>query len=298
MPMISMQELLRRALNGGYAVGYFEAWDMVSLEAVLEAAESVHSPVILGFGGVMMDQEWFDDRGLERLGALGRAAAVSARVPVSFLLNEVFTVDQIRRGIQCGFNSVMLMTATLPFQENVTVTRQVVEMAQPAGVGVEAELGHMPEVGQAFAQGGPSVTDPDQASEFVRETGVTALAVSIGNVHNLTNGRAKIDFQRLEAIRRVTNVPLVIHGGTGYPDEAVGPAIDAGVAKFNVGAILKRRFWEGLKAATGRIPGETDPHLVIGSRKQLDLMLEGKQRVKEEVIRRIHVYRSNNRALD
>jgi len=292
-----MTELLGRALAGGYAVGYFEAWDMYSLEAVLEAAESAHSPVIIGFGGVMLDQAWFDNRGLEYLGALGRAAADSARVPVSLLLNEVFTLSQIRRGIQCGFNTVMLMTATLPFEENVTMTRQVVALGAPAGVSVEAELGHLPEVGPFFTKGGSTVTDPDEAGEFVRQTGVSALGVSVGNVHNLTQGKAKIDFQRIQAIRRTTQTPLVIHGGTGFPDEAVALAVDAGVAKINVGAILKRCFWDGMKSALATVPDGTDPHLAVGSRKHLDLMREGKQRVKDEVVRRIRVYGSENRAL-
>ncbi len=296
MPLISMTEMLERALAGGYAVGYFEAWDIYSLEAVLEAAEALSSPVILGFGGVMLDPGWFNDRGLECLGTLGRTMAACARVPVSLLLNEVFTLTQVDRGIRCGFNSVMMMTANLPFQENVAATRRVVELADLAGVSVEAELGRLPDVGGVFAGGAPSVTDPKEAGEFVRQTGINALAVSIGNVHNLTDGKAEIDFQRLAAIHRATNRPLVIHGGSGFPNEAVAGAIEMGVAKFNVGAILKRLFWGGVKTALDRTSEMADPHDVVGSRKPSDLMVEGKRRVIEEVMRRIRLYRSENQA--
>jgi len=299
MPLIAMPELLGRALRGGYAVGYFEAWDLASLEAVLEAAEAAQSPVILGFGGVMMDQAWLDDGAIERLGALGRATAEAARVPVSFLLNEVFTLDQIGRGLRAGFNTVMLMTAAHPFDENLRLTRQVVDLAGPAGAAVEAELGHLPEAGaEAEASSAASVTDPDQAAEFVRQTGVTALAVSIGNVHGLSSGQATIDFERLRAIGTLTRTPLVIHGGTGYPDQAVGPAIEAGVAKFNVGKILKQRFWAGLQTALAATPADADPHVVIGSRKPGDVVLAGKQLMQAEVTRRMHVYRSAGRARD
>ncbi len=299
MPLISMHELLGRALRGGYAVGYFEAWDLASLEAVLEAAEAAQSPVILGFGGVMMDQAWLDDGAIERLGALGRATAEAARVPVSFLLNEVFTLAQISRGLHAGFNNVMLMTAAHPYADNVRLTQQVVALASQAGAGAEAELGHLPESGaEAGADGGSSVTDPDQAADFVRQTGVTALAVSIGNVHGLSSGQATIDFERLRAIGRLTKTPLVIHGGTGYPDDAVGPAIAAGVAKFNVGKILKQRYWAGLQAALAATAPDADPHLVIGSRKPGDIVLAGKQLMKAEVMRRMHVYGSTGQAGD
>ncbi len=296
MPLIPMHELLGRALRGGYAVGYFEAWDVYSLEAVLEAAEAAQSPVILGFGGVMMDQTWMDNGAIERLGALGRATAEAARVPVSFLLNEVFTLDQISRGLKSGFNTVMLMTAAQPYAENVRLTRAVVDRATAAGAEAEAELGHLPEAG--VEDDGASLTDPEQAADFVRQTGITALAVSIGNVHGLSSGQATIDFERLRAIGQRTRTPLVIHGGTGYPDAAVGAAIEASVAKFNIGKILKQRFWAGLKATLDATGADADPHLVIGSRKPGDAALAGKRLMQAEVTRRLHVYRSAGRAGD
>ena len=161
--LIPYMDLLAEARAGGYAVGYFEAWDIYSLEAVLDAAEAEGKPIILGFGGVMMEPGWFEDRGMERLGALGLATAKSARVPVSLLLNEVSTFSQVVRGIQAGFNAVMLETSSLPFAENVRLTRKVVEVAHAAGVGVEGELGTLPDATGETGGHESSQTDPEEA---------------------------------------------------------------------------------------------------------------------------------------
>ncbi len=142
--LTSYKDLLAHALENHYAICYFEAWDIYSLEAVLEAAEGIRLPVILGFGGAMIEPGWLDSGGIERLGALGTATARSATVPVALILNEVKTFPQIVRGIQAGFNAVMLDTSGLPFKENIALTYKVVEVAHAVSVGVEAELGILP----------------------------------------------------------------------------------------------------------------------------------------------------------
>jgi fructose-bisphosphate aldolase class II len=289
--LVPFKDLLAEAQANNYAVGYFEAWDIYSLEAVLEAAESENAPVILGFGGVMMEPVWFDAGGLERLGALGAATADQARVPVSFILNEVATYDQVVRGIQAGFNVVMLDTSDLSYDKNVRLTRQVVETAHAVGVGVEAEVGELPDASGEMGGGSGRLTDPDEAARFVSETGIDALAVSVGNVHTLTNGQATVDLERLEAIHQAVPVPLVIHGGTGFPDQAIAPAIARGVAKFNVGSVLKRAFLEGLSQAIADLSSQIAIHQVMGSRKNDDVLQQGKALMYEEVIRRIRLMR-------
>lgn len=298
--LVPFNELLADALEGDYAVGYFEAWDVYSLEAVLEAAEAENAPVILGFGGVMMEPAWFDGGGLERLGALGLATARAARVPVSLILNEVATFAQVVRGIRAGFNVVMLDTSDLPYAENVRLTRQVVQVAHAVGVGVEAELGSLPE-GQP--QGLPlqgavgdevgRLTDPEEAARFVGETGVDALAVSVGNVHILTEGKAAIDWPRLEAIHQAAPVPLVLHGGTGFPEEGIAQAIALGVAKVNVGTVLKQAFLDGIADAMASLPAGVSVQQTVGSRKAADVLQQGKARMREEVARRIRLWQCN-----
>jgi ketose-bisphosphate aldolase len=289
--LVPFKDLLADAQAGGYAVGYFEAWDVYSIEAVLEAAESENAPVILGFGGVMMEQAWFDAGGLERLGSLGLAATRTAKVPVSFILNEVNTFDQIVRGIYAGFNVVMLATGDLSYAENVRLTRQIVQTAHAVGVGVEAEVGELPDATGEMGGASGHLTDPAEAARFVEETGIDALAVSIGNVHTLTDGQASVDLDRLADIHQAVPVPLVIHGGTGFPDAAVASAIARGVAKFNVGAVLKQAFLDGLKDAVTALPPQAGIHQVMGSRKETDVLTQGKARMRDEVVRRIRLMR-------
>ena len=289
--LIPFKELLAEAQAGGYAVGYFEAWDIYSLEAVLEAAEAENAPVILGFGGVMMEPGWFDGGGLERLGALGLATARAARVSVSFILNEVATFAQVVRGIQAGFNAVMLDTSGLPYAENVRLTRQVVEVAHAVGVGVEAELGSLPDASGEMDSEAGRLTNPNEAARFVSETGVDALAVSVGNVHLLSHGRAVIDWERLEAIHRAVPLPLVVHGGTGFPEEGIAPAIALGVTKVNIGTVLKQAFLDGVAEAISALPPAAGVHQVMGSRKEADILQQGKVDMREEVARRIRLWR-------
>ena len=287
--LISFKQLLDDALSGGYAVGYFESWDVYSLEAVLEAAEAENAPVILGFGGVMMEPGWLDGGGLERLAALGLETARAAKVPVAFLLNEVTTFDQIQRGLRAGFNAVMLDSSALSYADNVQVTRQIVHVAHEVGAAVEAEFGELPDASGEMGGGAGHLTDPAQAARFVDETGIDALAVSVGNVHTLTHGKAAVDWARLAAIHQAVPLPLVIHGGTGFPDEAIPQAIALGVAKFNYGTVLKRAFLEGVAAAVRSLPAEVGYHQVVGSRKEADILQQGKVRMRDEVRRRIRL---------
>jgi fructose-bisphosphate aldolase class II len=125
----------------------------------------------------------------------------------------------------------------------------------------------------------------------VRETGIDALAVSVGNVHTLTDGTASVDLQRLTTIHQAVRVPLVIHGGTGFPEDAIADVVALGVAKFNIGSVLKQAFLEGLRFATADLPSQVAIHQVMGSRKEDDVFQSGKARMREEVVRRIRLMR-------
>ena len=292
-----MRDLLGAALTGGYAVGYFEAWDQYSLEAVLEAAEEARSPVILGFGCEVMNQEWYDGGGQRRLAALGLAAIEDATVPASLLLNEAATFEQAARGLALGFNAVMLDTSHLPFEQNIAATRRMAEAAHAVGADIEGELDRLPDAsGTLGGPPQPCLTDPHRAARYVAETTVDALSVSVGNVHVLTEGEARIDFGRLRSLRQALKVPLVIHGGTGFPDQAVAVAIESGVAKFNVGSVLKRIFLDGIREAIAALPAKVNLHDAVGSRKAGDLLHRAKERMKAEIMRRMALYGSAGKA--
>jgi len=289
MPLIPFNKMLDAALEGKYAVGYFEAWNQDSLEAILSAGEETNSPLIIGFGSMTVNQDWFDEWGLDCFAGIGQVAVAKSRVPVCFILNEAKTHEQCLRGIRSGFNVVSLDSSHLPFNENVEVTTKLVEAAHAGRVAVEAELGHLPEAGNYASA---SLTDPEEANRFVQATKIDALAVSIGNVHVLTRGKADIDLGLLDRIRRKTQVPLVIHGGTGFPDGLVREAIDLGVAKFNVGTILKKEYYLGVRASTTKELDDSRIQEMVGSREKSDFTYEGKKRVKEKVKELLRLYDS------
>jgi ketose-bisphosphate aldolase len=296
MPLVSMKTMMQDALSEGYGVGYFEAWDSYSLEAVLEAAEEEHSPVILGFGGMMADTEWLDNGGVEMLGAMGRVAAKRARVPVSLIFNEAQTREQVVDAMEAGFNAVMLDTSSWPWEKAVEAVAQLVSLAHDEAVTVEAELGRLPDATlDGIDDSTAHLTDPEQAEAFIRATGADCLAVSIGNVHLLTRHYAEVDMARLEAIHRRVSVPLVIHGGTSFPPEAVPQAIASGVAKFNVGTILKTVFMKAMREALEAHAATLSVHDVLGSHKETDFLVVGKAAMKEKVKELMRLYGSSNR---
>ena len=292
MPLVPFTELLADARTGGYAVGYFEAWDGYSLEAVVKAAELERSPVIIGFGCLLVDQDWLDGGGIEILGSIGRVRAARSRVPVSLLLNEAHTVEHAVRGIDAGFNAAMLCTA------EAEPIAELARVAHGRGAAVEGELGSLPDGSSRgeIDESQAALTDPAAAAAFVEATRVDALAVSIGNVHTMEGRLATVDLERLEEIRRVTDVPLVIHGGTSFPPEAVPGAIARGVAKFNVGTVMKRTFLEALEAAVASSPPELGPHDVVGSHRETDLLERAASSLVEKVRSLMRLYGSTGRA--
>jgi len=286
-----MPELLQTALTHRYAVGYFECWDQYSLEAVLAAAEETRSPVICGFGGVMMQQAWFDGGGLRGLAALGRALVESATVPVAYLLNEVETFAQIEQGLAGGFTAVMLDTSHLPLAENIAQTRRVVTAAHACGAAVEGELDALPDAsGTIGAPHGGTLTDPERAARYVADTGVDALSVSIGNVHIQTHGEATVNLDHLARLHARVSVPFVLHGGTSFPAAAIPRAVELGVAKINIGTVLKQRFLDGARDALAHLPTPPDIQELVGSRKPGDFLSAAQARLRAEVLLRMAHY--------
>ncbi|HTE18346.1 MAG TPA: class II fructose-bisphosphate aldolase, partial [Armatimonadota bacterium] len=162
MPLIPMPSLLEKALQSGYGIGYFEAWDSYSLEAVCEAAEEEEAPVILGFGCMMADSGWLDHGGVELLAGVGQAVAERARVPVALLLNEAQSYEQAVKGMERGFSAVMLDTSAWPAEVAAETVARLVREAHPRGVTVEAELGRLPDaVEGGIDDSAATLTDPE-----------------------------------------------------------------------------------------------------------------------------------------
>lgn len=243
-----MKSLLQSARSEGYAVGAFTVWDMESVQAVIGAAETLELPVIAQVG------PWEADfAGMELLADIIKHAAIRASVPVALHLDHGESFERVMNAIHCSFTSVMIDASNLPFHENVALTREVVRCAHAAGVTTEGEIGmvgggiHAEMSGEGFP-----MTDPDEAKLFVAETGVDALAVAIGNAHGFYKAEPKLDLERLAAIAEKVSIPLVLHGGTGIPENAIREAIKRGIAKINICTEFVAAFARGFQDTQAR----------------------------------------------
>jgi len=231
MRFASLPEILGPCVGQPWAVGAFDIINLELTQAALEAAQAEKSPIIL-----MILPSLVSEQDMPALVAAVRAQAECVDVPVALLLDHAVDFRRITQGIRLGFSAVMFDGSHLPLEENLARTRQVVDMAHPAGVSVEAELGHVGGGDEAGSEDfGQSVfTRLDEALRFVNETGVDALAVSIGTSHGPYKARPQLDFERLQQLRQNLDVPLVLHGGSGTPDEDTRHAIAVGIDKINV----------------------------------------------------------------
>lgn len=224
-------ELVKKAAEGGYAVPSFCIWNAESIKTVLDCAAEMKAPVMLMNG-------WAEFLLLnpEITGLIAHGLVKKHKYPVALHLDHGNSIEQIKEGLAAGYTSVMLDYSTKPFEENVQGLKIVVKLAKPFGVTVEGELGAIGRVDSTTFEGGieSSLTDPEDAEIYVQETGVDMLAVSIGNAHGIYISLPKLDFERLERIRKIVNVPLVLHGGSGTPEQDLRRAISCGIAKVNI----------------------------------------------------------------
>lgn len=262
MPLVPLAPLLLEAQKGRYAVPGFNIQTLEMLQGVIVAAAQERSPVILQFN------PWnVSHLGLHMAAAVGKAAAAAASVPVALHLDHGADFDQAVQAMRSGFTSVMYDGTPFPFNQNLSVTLEVCRVARAIGVSVEGEIGQMggQEEGVFTAEGEGTMTDPDEAERYVRETGIDALAVAVGNVHGQTEAVGRLDLDRLTAIGNRVAVPLVIHGGSGLPEEMVREAIARGVCKFNVATQLNQAFLAGFLATAQAAPGQSNPRVALAA---------------------------------
>jgi len=266
MVLVSLNKILKEAQRCGYAVGYFESWNLESTRAAVKAAEEERAPVIIGFNGSFLAVR---RRDLESYASMGKLLAAKASVPVSLLLNEASDFQQIVQGIRFGFSSVMIDGSFLPFEKNVNLTRKIVEVCHSVDVSVEGQMDELPHAKDGVFHGDIKdfLTDTEKVASFVRETDIDALSVSVGNIHVLYKEKAKIDFTRLKKIKELIDIPLVIHGATGISDNDIQKMIKLGVFKINIGTELRLNFINGLSKAVGKSI-ITDPEEILDFAEQ------------------------------
>jgi fructose-bisphosphate aldolase, class II len=257
MTVATLNDVLRPALAGNYAVAGVVVLGWEDAKAYVEAAEETDLPIILQAGPGCRKHT-----PLPILGKMFRHLAEHATVPVVCHIDHATTVDECREGIEHGFTSVMIDGSRLPLDGNIALTSEVVALARKAGVSVEGEIGFV-----GYDNGtASSMTKPKDAAAFERGTGVDALAISIGNVHLQTEKQAAINFEALAAIEAVTTVPLVLHGGSGIAaDVRQRLAQHHRVKKFNIGTELRMAFGSALRATLAEHPDEFDRVKILSS---------------------------------
>ena len=241
MPLVTLSEVLQPALREGYAVAGVVSLGWEDMRAYVAAAEAEKRPVILQAGPGCREHT-----PLPVLAAMFRYLAEHASVPVVAHLDHGYSLEECREAIDCGFSSVMYDGSRKPLQQNIDETAAIAELAHAAGISCEGEIGFV-----GYADGEQSCgTDPLEASRFAKETGIDAMAISVGNVHLQQDSQSPLDEQRIQSIESVCDVPLVIHGGSGVPVEQRRKlATETAICKFNIGTELRMAFGAALREA-------------------------------------------------
>ncbi len=280
--------MLIDAQKNNYAIGAFNANNMEIVQAIIETAEEERSPVI-----VQASQGAIKYAGLDMIVSMVKSLAEKATIPVVLHLDHGTDYYQNILCLRAGFTSLMFDGSKLPFDENVAMARKVVEMAHVCDVPVEAEIG---QIGKMDASDEPGVArerikefmaDPEEAARFVKMTEIDSLAAAVGTIHGCQEQIAQLDIPRIEKIRDLTGVPLVLHGASGASDEEIRKGIAAGISKINIDTRIRMAFTKAARDFLNQNPDEIDPRKILGPAKE----------AAKEVIRgRIRVLGSNNQA--
>ncbi len=243
--LISGKEMLDVAKKNHFAVPAFNAGSGQLLTAVMEACEETKSPFMMAIHP--------DELAFLRDSFVSQVLyeCQHTKVPIALHLDHGATLEQVIHAIQLGFTSVMIDSSHLPFEENISITKKVVEIAHAVGVSVEAELGTIGDAGNTVEGGSREIiyTDPQKAKEFIERTKIDSLAIAIGTAHGLypkdMNPKLRLDI--LEKITKITDIPLVLHGGSNNPDEEIAKSVELGISKINISSDIKISFTDKLR---------------------------------------------------
>lgn len=283
MPLVTSKQLLLDAQKGGYAVGAFNVENMEMVQAVVAAAEELQSPVIM-----QTTPSTVKYADLAYFYANVKVAAEKASVPVVMHLDHGNSFELAMQALRTGYTSIMIDGSHESFEDNIKVSKAVADACHPSGVTVEAELGKVGGKEDDLDGGeGDPYTNPEEAVEFVNRTGIDALAVAIGTAHGVYKGIPKLDVERLSEIRKVVSIPLVLHGTSGVPDEAVKECIKRGICKVNYATDLRIAFSKGVNEVLHEKPDTIDPKKYNS---------QGREEVKEYVMSKMKVCGSVGKA--
>ncbi|MFQ9288781.1 MAG: tagatose-bisphosphate aldolase subunit GatY [Intestinibacter bartlettii] len=280
--LVTTKEMLLKAQEGNYAVGAFNVENMEMVMAVIAAAEELNAPVIM-----QTTPSTVKYAGLDYYLANVATAAKNAKVPVAMHLDHGSSFSLAMQALRQGYTSIMIDGSHSVFEENIAITKSVVDACKPSNIPVEAELGKVGGKEDDLDGGDGGYTDPKEALEFVQKTGVNSLAVAIGTAHGVYKGEPKLDLDRLVEIRKIVDVPLVLHGASGLSEEAVKESIKRGICKVNFATELRIAYTDGVKELLEEKPETIDP-------KKYGLV--GIEKVKELVKNRMMMCSCQNQA--
>src|SRR5512139_503353 len=241
MKFLTMAEILQPCVGQDWAIGAYDTCNLEITQAIVDAAAADQAPAI-----IMVYPHHVPQDSWPTLVRLIEAEVERTRIPAALVLDHAKTLEQIACALELGFSGVMIDASLAPLEENIVLTRQAVELAHAKGAAVEAELGHVGQ-GDDEDQHRSQLTRVDEAERFVRETGVDALAVSIGTLHGLYRGTPQLDFERIAQLRAACPIPLVLHGGSDTPDPDIRRAIETGIDKINIWTDVRIPFLQALK---------------------------------------------------
>lgn len=274
------KEMINAAKRGGYAVPAFNFENLEMVQAIIAAAEEMKSPVML-----QTTPSTVKYLTLRQAYAMVKAEADAASVPVALHLDHCESYEGVCDALDAGYSSVMIDASKLDFEENIAVTKKTVDTAHAKGVTVEAELGTVggKEDGHSASI---AYTDPDEALDFFKRTGVDIFAVAIGTAHGFYKGEPKLDFDLLQKLAGIIEAPLVLHGGSGIPDEMIRRTVELGICKVNFATELRAAMTKAVRAALTD-DGIIDPKKFMGP---------GRAAVKELCIHKIKLCGSDGKA--
>lgn len=285
MPYLSGKTMIQHAWKNGYAIGAFSAHNAETISAILQAAQEEQAPIMIQIG-----QKVINTLGLQQMKDMVDTFMADCNVPVCVHLDHSRSFEQTMQAVRAGFHSVMFDGSHLSFEENAKITRTVAEVANALGIGSEGEIGKIggTEDDISVDEKDAFITTCDEALSFIQHTNVDYLAVSIGTAHGMYKQEPKLAFQRLSDIRDTIKKPIVLHGGSGVPDEQIRRAIELGVAKVNVDTELRQAFTEGMLDILSKNPQEYTLATTLGS---------GRDFMKERVKEKIRLFGSSGKAL-
>ncbi|MCL2162821.1 MAG: class II fructose-bisphosphate aldolase [Oscillospiraceae bacterium] len=257
--LVNLKTILEDAHKNRYAVASFNFNSFEDCKGMVEAAVNKRSPVIL-----MATSTTVRYIGLQTVTGMVRGMAKEVDVPVCLHLDHATDLSLIFACVEAGFSSVMIDASREEYLKNIELTKMVVEKACKFSCSVEGELGKISGHEDDFIADGSELTNPQAVPRFVKETGLDALAVAIGTVHGFYKSEPQIDFLRLDAIRKATDIPLVLHGGTGLSEDEFRKCISMGMSKVNIGTEIKYVFSQALRDAATRLGDEMDPRRYLG----------------------------------